>query len=151
MSVTLLLAYVGTALFLPLMPGPGLLYIAGRTLAAGPSDGVASCIGTAVGGFLHVVAGAIGVSALLTTSAEAFLLLKFLGGAYLIFLGTQAWRSAGPPAAPKFSPDRRTLSKAFRQGVFVEATNPKTAAFFLALIPQFLDPSKPTRPAVLRK
>lgn len=104
-------AYVGTALLLAVMPGPGLLYIAGRTLAAGQRDGIASCVGTAVGGSLHVLAGAIGVSALLMASARAraFLVLKVFGGAYLIYLGIHAWRSSGHRPAFEVSPDRRTV------------------------------------------
>ena len=94
-SASMLVIFLGTAVVLAIMPGPGLLYIAGRTLGAGRQDGIASCVGTALGGSVHVLAGAVGVSALVMASAEAFFLLKTVGGIYLIYLGVQAWRSAG--------------------------------------------------------
>jgi threonine/homoserine/homoserine lactone efflux protein len=77
--------------------GPGLFYIAGRTLASGRADGFASAVGSALGGLVHVVAGAVGVSALIMASATAFGVLKVLGGLYLLYLGLQTWRSAGAP------------------------------------------------------
>lgn len=133
--------FFGAALVLAAMPGPGLFYIAGRTLASGRADGFASCMGSALGGLVHVFADAAGVSALVMASATAFMALKFVGGLYLIYLAIQTWRSASTPAlAPEgaISPD---AWRAFRQGVVVEATNPKMAAFFLAVIPQFIDTS----------
>jgi len=131
--------FIGAALVLAAMPGPGLFYIAGRTLAAGRADGLASCLGTALGGCVHVLAGAAGVSALIMASATAFTLLKFVGGFYLIYLGIQAWRSAEAtlPSSDFVMPPNPW--RALRQGLVVEATNPKTAAFFLALVPQFID------------
>ena len=134
--------FFGAALVLAAMPGPGLFYIAGRTLASGRADGFASCSGCGLGGLVHVLAGAAGVSALVMASATAFTVFKLAGGLYLLYLGIQTWRSAAAPApAPQgsASPD---AWRAFRQGIVVEATNPKTAAFFLALIPQFIDASR---------
>ena len=142
-SATSLTVFLGTALILAIMPGPGLLYIAGRTLGAGAVEGLVSCLGTAVGGSIHVVAAAVGVSALIMASAEAYLVLKLFGGAYLIYLGIQAWCSADPLLVVNKADVKRGRWMAFRQGAIVEATNPKTAAFFLALIPQFIDTSKP--------
>ena len=129
--------FLGTALLLAAMPGPGLLYIAGRTLAAGRSVGLASSLGTAFGGLVHVLAGALGVSALVMASATAFTALKLLGGLYLIYLGIRTWLAAGHPGPTREGDvtDRGALG----QGFVVEATNPKTAAFFIALIPQFID------------
>lgn len=139
-----LVLFFGAALVLAAMPGPGLFYIAGRTLAAGRADGLASCLGSALGGLVHVLAGAVGVSALVMASAAAFTALKIVGGVYLIYLGVQTWRSAA--AAPVLGPDGPAGPdkrwRAFRQGAVVEATNPKTAAFFLALVPQFIDASQ---------
>lgn len=137
-----LVLFSGAALVLAVMPGPGLFYVVGRTLAAGRGAGLASCLGTMVGGLVHVCAGAIGVSALLMESAEAFSILKIAGGLYLIFLAVQSWRSASSPAADIGTQGRGGFSRAFRQAIIVEATNPKTAAFFLALIPQFIDPGR---------
>jgi threonine/homoserine/homoserine lactone efflux protein len=134
-----LLMFTGAALLLAAMPGPGLFYVAGRTLASGRVDGLASCLGTAVGGLVHVMAGAAGVSALIMASASAFAVLKVAGGLYLLYLGIQTWRSANAPVSEAVTSTRSDAWRALRQGMLVEATNPKTAAFFLALIPQFLE------------
>lgn len=134
--------FLGAAFVLAAMPGPGLFYIAGRTLASGRADGLASCLGSAFGGCVHVLAGAAGVSALVVASATAFTALKLAGGLYLIYLGVQTWRSAAEPTLAPGDSAGSDVRRAFRQGVIVEATNPKTAAFFLALIPQFIDASR---------
>ncbi len=141
-TASTLILFTGAALVLAALPGPGLFYIAGRTLASGRADGLASCIGSALGGLVHVAAGAIGISALIVASATAFGALKVAGGLYLVYLGVQTWRSAGAPIADEGLATRADSWRALRQGVVVEATNPKTAAFFLALIPQFIDPAR---------
>jgi len=131
--------FLAAALVIALTPGPGILYVAARTLAGGRSEGLASVLGTGLGGFVHVTAGALGVSALVLASAEAFTLLKFLGAIYLVYLGIKTWRAA--KSAPELGAVAATGGRrAFREGVLVEALNPKTAAFFLAFIPQFVDP-----------
>jgi threonine/homoserine/homoserine lactone efflux protein len=133
------LLFLAAASVIALSPGPGILYVAARTLAGGRGEGLASSLGTAVGGLVHVLAGAIGVSALVMASAEAFTLLKLAGALYLVWLGLKTMRDAHTPlqsAAPSIGNTR-----AFRDGVLVEALNPKTAAFFLAFLPQFVDPS----------
>ena len=133
--------FVAAALVIAFTPGPGIFYVAGRALAGGRSEGLASSLGTGLGGLVHVVAGAAGVSALVLASAEAFTVLKLVGACYLVYLGIQTWRSAemsAGEAAPAADGPRR----AFVQGVIVEATNPKTAAFFLAFVPQFVDPTR---------
>lgn len=89
----------------------------------------------------HVMAGALGVSALVMTSANAFAALKVVGGLYLIYLGWQTWRDAGAATNALAATPPRSAIRMLRQGFVVEMTNPKTAAFFLALIPQFIDPS----------
>ncbi|MFC3125374.1 LysE family translocator [Pseudoroseomonas globiformis] len=143
---TQLVLFSAAALLLAVTPGPGLFYVAARSLAGGRSDGVASSFGTALGGTVHVLAGALGVSALVLASAELFTALKLAGSAYLVWLGWRMIRSArrdaaaalrGAAAAPPVG-----AARAFREGVLVEALNPKTAAFFLAFIPQFLDPAQ---------
>jgi threonine/homoserine/homoserine lactone efflux protein len=136
--VTFLL-FLAAASIIALSPGPGILYVAARTIAGGRGEGLASSLGTAIGGLVHVLAGAIGVSALVMASAEAFTLLKLAGALYLIWLGLKTMRDARtslPSAAPSVG-----NARAFRDGVLVEALNPKTAAFFLAFLPQFVDPS----------
>ncbi|MBB5691501.1 threonine/homoserine/homoserine lactone efflux protein [Roseomonas alkaliterrae] len=135
------LLYIGAALLLAVTPGPGIMYVAARSLSGGRGEGVASSLGTGIGGFIHVAAGALGLSALLLASAEAFTLVKLAGAAYLVWIGLRTIREAGRPldlAIPPASGGNR----AFREGILVEALNPKTAAFFLAFIPQFLDPAK---------
>ncbi len=89
-----------------------------------------------------MLAGAAGVSALVMASTTAFTALKLAGGLYLIYLGIQTWRSAAAPAPAQEGAIRPDAFRAFRQGVIVEATNPKMAAFFLAIIPQFIDASR---------
>ena len=141
-SAATMTAYLGAALLLAAMPGPGLFFIAGPTLRSGRISGFAACGRSALGGLAHVVAGAMGVSALLMASSSAFLCLRLVGSLYLIWLGIRAWRSSDEPMSfqrNSTGPDGR---RAFRQGILVEATNPKTAAFFLALIPQFVDASR---------
>jgi threonine/homoserine/homoserine lactone efflux protein len=125
------------AVVIAAVPGPGIFYVAARTLSGGKQAGIASTFGTALGGLVHVVAGGLGVSAIILASAELFTALKFAGAFYLVWLGIKAFREAGELVPPQVSAvgDQR----AFREGVLVEALNPKTAAFFLAFIPQFLD------------
>jgi threonine/homoserine/homoserine lactone efflux protein len=137
--------YLGAALLLAVTPGPGIFYVAARTLAGGRAEGIASSFGTGLGGMGHVLAGSLGVSAIVLASAELFAALKLVGAAYLVWIGIRTIRSArrdaamalaGGSAAPPIGPRR-----AFREGVLVEALNPKTAAFFLAFIPHFVDPA----------
>ena len=140
-DITQFFLYLAAALLLAVTPGPGIFYVAARSLAGGRAEGIASSFGTALGGLVHVLAGALGVSALVLASAELFTALKWLGAAYLVWLGVRTMMAArrdipGADPSPAMGAQR-----AFREGVVVEALNPKTAAFFLAFIPQFLDPS----------
>ena len=133
-----LFLFIAAAFVLAVTPGPGMFYVVGRTWAAGKTDGLASSLGTMLGGFVHVTACVVGVSALVMASATAFSVLKLVGGIYLIYLGVQTFRAASRETLEMPSPTRSGMWRAFRQGVVVEATNPKTAAFFLAFIPQFI-------------
>lgn len=128
--------FFAAALLIAVTPGPGLFYVTARTLAGGRREGIASSCGTAIGGLVHVLAGAFGVSALVMASAEAFTLLKLFGAAYLVWLGFKTLREAKAEALTDVSASGPW--RAFRDGVLVEALNPKTAAFFLAFIPQFV-------------
>jgi threonine/homoserine/homoserine lactone efflux protein len=130
------LLFLVAALLIAVTPGPGLFYVAARTLVGGRTEGIASCCGTALGGFVHVMAGAFGVSALVMASAEAFTLLKLVGAAYLVWLGFKTIREAKVEVQAAMA--AAGPWRAFRDGVLVEALNPKTAAFFLAFIPQFV-------------
>ncbi|MBI3503440.1 MAG: LysE family translocator [Proteobacteria bacterium] len=131
--------FLAAALVVALTPGPGIFYVAARTMAGGRAEGLASTLGTGLGGFVHVLAGAFGVSALVLASAEAFALLKFVGAIYLVWLGLKTVREAG--IAPDGPVGATGAVRAFREGIVVEALNPKTAAFFLAFLPQFVDPA----------
>jgi len=125
--------FLSMALVLALTPGPGIFYVAARTLAGGRAEGVASSLGTGLGGLVHVLAGALGVSALVMASSELFTVLKYLGAIYLVWLGVRTWRSAVQPTALEATNGLASQAlgarRAFREGVWVEALNPKTAAF----------------------
>jgi threonine/homoserine/homoserine lactone efflux protein len=127
------------ALVIAAVPGPGIFYVAARTIAGGRKAGIASTFGTALGGLVHVVAGGLGVSAIILASAELFTVLKFAGALYLVWLGIRTFREAGVAQPGPIEPVG--AKQAFRDGVVVEALNPKTAAFFLAFVPQFIDPA----------
>jgi threonine/homoserine/homoserine lactone efflux protein len=133
------LLFLAAACVIALSPGPGIFYVAARTLADGRRAGLASSLGTGLGGLVHVAAGAVGVSALIVASAEAFTVLKIAGAFYLLWLGIKTAREASIDIS---APTRGgSAGKAFRDGIVVEALNPKTAAFFLAFLPQFVDPA----------
>jgi threonine/homoserine/homoserine lactone efflux protein len=127
------------ALIIAAIPGPGIFYVAARTLAGGRQAGIASTFGTALGGLVHVVAGGLGVSAIILASAQLFAALKLAGALYLVWLGIKTFREAGHALREQSVPIGARW--AFRDGVLVEALNPKTAAFFLAFIPQFIEPA----------
>jgi threonine/homoserine/homoserine lactone efflux protein len=131
--------FLTAAVILALTPGPGIFYVLARSLQGGRRIGLASAFGTALGGLVHVTAAALGLSALLATSALAFSVVKYAGAAYLLYLGIRTLllreappvTVAGPPAVAR---------RAFYQGIATEVLNPKTALFFLAFIPQFINP-----------
>jgi threonine/homoserine/homoserine lactone efflux protein len=139
MSVSDFALFLAAALVIAAIPGPGIFYVTAQTLAGGRRVGMASTFGTALGGLAHVLAGSIGISALLLASSELFTAIKFAGALYLIWLGLQTFRSAA--IAQATSAPAIATKHAFRDGVVVEALNPKTAAFFLAFIPQFIAPA----------
>ena len=139
MNTTSLSLFLFAALMIAVVPGPGIFYVAARTLSGGRRAGFASTIGTGLGGLVHVMAGAVGVSAIILASAELFAALKLIGAFYLVWLGFRTFRDAGRPTPDQIATS--TPDQAFRDGVLVEALNPKTAAFFLAFIPQFIDPA----------
>jgi threonine/homoserine/homoserine lactone efflux protein len=139
MSGANLSLFLLAALIIAAIPGPGIFYVAARTLSGGRQAGVASTFGTALGGLVHVIAGGLGVSAIILASAQLFTVLKLAGAFYLVWLGIKTFREAGDP--PPEQIHTIGAKPAFREGVVVEALNPKTAAFFLAFIPQFLDPA----------
>lgn len=138
------LLFLSAALLLAVTPGPGIFYVLARTLKGGRQEGLASSLGTAVGGLGHVVAAALGISTLLATSALAFEAVRYLGAAYLMYLGVRTLLARDAASLPDAVDDPQT-KRALYQGILTEALNPKTALFFLAFIPQFVN----TRAAVL--
>ena len=124
---------------LAVVPGPAVIYIVNRSLAQGRRAGVVSAFGIAMGGTLHVLGAAVGLSAVLASSAVAFTLIKYTGAAYLVYLGIKALRSSGTMIDLKLN--RSSLRRVFSQGVVVNVLNPKTALFFLSFFPQFIDPA----------
>ena len=139
-SSTLFL-FAAAALALIVVPGPAVLYIVAQSIDRGRLAGFVSALGIAVGGLVHVTAAAIGLSSLLVSSATAFAVVKYAGAAYLIGLGlyTLLIRKEEPAATV---PRERRLRRRFWQGVVVNVLNPKTALFFFAFLPQFVDPDK---------
>lgn len=135
-----LLLFAAAALVLIAVPGPNLLYIAARSMADGRRAGLASVLGVETGTLLHVAAAAAGLSALLASSAVAFAIVKYAGAAYLVVLGIRVLLADDPPAQTS-RPASVSLGRAYRQGIVVQVLNPKVALFFLALLPQFLDPA----------
>jgi threonine/homoserine/homoserine lactone efflux protein len=133
-----LAAFLAAAVVLAAIPGPGMLYVLARTLSHGRSAGLRSTLGTAAGGLGHVVAAAVGLSALLLTSAVAFSVVRYAGAAYLIFLGIRTLMGLRGPVGEV----RGDSGPALRQGMLTELLNPKTALFFLTFLPQFVQPER---------
>ena len=129
------------ALVLLITPGPAVLYIVARSLDQGRSAGLISALGVHVGTLVHVAAAAAGGSAALAASATAFAVVKYLGAAYLIYLGVRRVLDRAEPEAGD-GPARAPLTRIFAQGIVVNVLNPKTGLFFLAFLPQFVDPSR---------
>jgi threonine/homoserine/homoserine lactone efflux protein len=129
--------FLGAALILAAAPGPGIFYVLARSLGGGRTEGFLSALGTFVGGLVHVFAAAAGISAILAASAVAFHTVRYAGAVYLILLGIRTIRTRNTGlVASTHAP----AQGAFRQSVFTEVLNPKTALFFLSLIPQFIAP-----------
>ena len=129
------------ALILLLTPGPAVLYIVTRSLDQGRLAGFVSVLSIEVGNLVHVLAATLGLSAILVSSALAFSIVKYLGAAYLIYLGVRRLL-AHETAHQATTFQRQSLGRIFRQGVLVAILNPKTALFFFAFLPQFVDSSK---------
>jgi len=133
-----LLLFAVSAVALVLIPGPNLVFIVTRSVEAGPRAGLASMLGVETATVVHVTAAAVGLSALLASSAVAFETVRWAGVAYLVYLGGRALRSAESAEAPRPAGLRRS----FVEGVLVNLLNPKVAVFFLAFLPQFVDPEQ---------
>jgi len=141
---TKIFLFLTAAFLLAIAPGPGMLYVLARTLAGGKREGVLSAFGTFLGGMVHVLAAALGISLILAESALAFSAVKYAGAAYLCFLGVRmildARKEQSVPQAENFSRTQAARNPLW-QGIATEVLNPKTALFFLSFIPQFVDRS----------
>jgi len=129
------LLFLAAALVLAITPGPGIFYVLARTLAGGRREGIESSLGTFFGGLFHVFAAALGVSAILAASAVAFHTVKYVGAAYLVWLGIRMIRTRNAEMPTQAA---TPAQGSFLQGMLTEALNPKTALFFLSFIPQFI-------------
>jgi threonine/homoserine/homoserine lactone efflux protein len=136
------------AVTLLVIPGPAVLYIVTRSVDQGRAAGLASVAGVHVGTLVHVAAAALGLSALLVSSATAYNAVRWVGAAYLVFLGIQRLLAHDQDARPEGADRRRRLAhrRIFAQGVVVNVLNPKTALFFFAFLPQFVDVSRGSVP-----
>jgi len=143
------LAFLAAAVILAVTPGPGIAYVVARTAAGGRAEGLASCFGTALGGMVHVLAAALGLSLLVAESALAFNLIKFLGAAYLVYLGIRLLLREPETGLAVPSVTAQGPRRALFEGIVVEALNVKTALFFLAFLPQFAQPSQPLVPQLV--
>ena len=130
--------FLVAAVLLTLSPGPDIAYILAQTARNGLRSGYAAMFGIWAGAFIHVLLAAVGLSAILATSATAFTIVKWIGAAYLIWLGIQALRSDGASYSADATVNRSSNFKIFQQGVLVATLNPKVAVFFLAFLPQFV-------------
>ena len=140
-SIEALIAFTAAALLMNISPGPSNLYVMARAIAQGTQGGIVAAMGLAVGSLVHVVATALGLSAIFAHSPTLYMAIKLIGAAYLIYLGITYWRSKGSGSNEAVRrPQKKQLLSVFKQSVIVEVTNPKTALFFIALLPQFVVP-----------
>lgn len=142
------LLFVAAGVLLNITPGPDMLYIIGRSTAQGWRAGAAAALGIGAGCVVHIVAAALGLSAVLAASATAFTLLKIIGAVYLVYVGISLIRSSrsSPTAAPTVAFAPTTLRTVFVQGFLTNVLNPKVALFFLAFLPQFINADAPSKP-----
>ena len=140
-DLTLWGMFVVASVVLLLTPGPAVLYIIARSIEQGRTAGLVSVLGIHLGTIVHIAAAAVGLSALIVSSALAFAIVKYLGAAYLIWIGIRTFMAKDLDAEAPVLP-AEPLYRAFRDGFLVNLLNPKTAIFFLAFLPQFVDPAR---------
>ena len=139
-DVHAIVLFVAAALVMLIVPGPSVLYIVARSVEGGRMAGLVSVLGVQTGALVHIAFAALGLSAILASSAVAFSVVKWLGAVYLIWLGLK--RIFGAEEEEDVTVEPEPLSRVFSQGMIVNVLNPKTALFFLAFLPQFIDPSR---------
>lgn len=150
-----LLLFVAAGLLLNLTPGPDVLYIVSHALRSGARAGIVAGLGISAGCFVHIVAAAVGMSALMAASPTAFSVLKWLGAAYLLWIGARMLLSRAPPKTPELTAGHAIhavhapatgMKAVFLGGFWTNALNPKVALFFLAFVPQFIAPGADNKP-----
>lgn len=140
-SPEVLIAFTAAALMLNISPGPSNLYVIARSIAQGTKGGIVAAVGLAVGSMVHVVATVVGISAIFRHSPTLYTIVKLIGAVYLIYLGISYWKSNSAGNNMVATKTRqKPLFTIFRESIIVEVTNPKTALFFIALLPQFVVP-----------
>ena len=140
------MVFLGAGILLNLYPGPDTLYIVGRSISQGRVAGILAVLGISTGAVFHTMVGAFGFSAFLATSAHAFLLIKYLGAAYLLFQGLKIIFGKGKNQMPTPGSDQPfKYFQVYRQGAITNILNPKVALFFLAFIPQFIAVTSPNK------
>ena len=133
------LMFIGAVIVLVLAPGPDMAYMLTRTIAQGRKAGVVAAAGINAGGYVHVLAAILGLSAILATSSVAFTTVKLVGACYLLWIGLQALAKSAPIDLQRNPPVQSPLRAIFWQGFLSDVLNPKVALFFLAFLPQFVD------------
>jgi threonine/homoserine/homoserine lactone efflux protein len=140
-SLPLLTAFLAASLLLAVTPGPGVFYIVTRSVSQGRASGLASVAGVAAGNLGNAIGASLGLAALFAVSSVAFTIVKYVGAAYLVWLGVQALRAPRASVLPALA--RGSLRRIFRDGFVVALLNPKTTLFFAAFLPQFVDAQAP--------
>lgn len=139
MDTNFWLLFFSAVIAFNLSPGPDLIFILTKTISGGRKVGVAASLGVCVGALFHVVIAAVGLSAILVSSALAFSIIKYIGAGYLLYLAYQAFRSSGTPLSVEAEANfKGSAWKAFKQGILIDVFNPKVAIFFMAFLPQFV-------------
>ncbi|GAA0859560.1 LysE family translocator [Aliiglaciecola litoralis] len=141
LPIETLLTFAVAATLLSLSPGPSNLYIMARTMSSGHTSGIAAASGMAIGSMLYVLATAFGLAAVFSLYPTSYIVLKLTGAAYLIYLGASAFWHEAESATTKPKLKSMSRKQVFNQSIVVELTNPKTALFFMAFLPQFADPA----------
>ncbi len=136
-SIESLIAFGIASLALLVIPGPAVLYIINRSVTDGRNVALAAVAGLEIGNFMHVIAATVGLSAVIAASATAFLIVKWIGAGYLVYIGIRTLVKR--PQAVTQASDQMTRRRAFTQGIVVNTFNPKVALFFLSFLPQFID------------
>jgi len=146
MGIENIMVFLGAGILVNLYPGPDTLYIVGRSIAQGKLAGVSAALGISTGAMVHTLLGAFGLSALIATSAHAFMVLKFVGAGYLIYQGiTMLFAKTQNDRRLHDASPKENFRKIYRQGALTNIFNPKVAVFFIAFLPQFISPESPDK------